>query len=321
MLERYLQYLTHVRHLSANTLGAYRRDLELYLAFLKDRGLTPEQMDAANARSFVGCLSARDLSSRSINRVLSAVRGYYRFLERVGVEAGSPFASIKSLKIDGKLPTFLFEEEIDQLLAAGEPQDLWELRDLLILELLYSTGCRVSELASANLTDLDLKGSTLRVLGKGNKERLVFIGRAAFRRLREYLLRRKALKTGDAEGRRALLINRRGQRLSVRGIQTIVDSLLARSPLDKPATPHTFRHSFATHILRKGADIRIVQELLGHASLSTTQVYTHLDMERLRAVYGSAHPHARSAALHRDTTRPKAGPQAGNDPKHREGGE
>ncbi len=321
MLERYLQYLTHVRHLSANTLGAYSRDLELYLAFLEDRGLTPEQMDAANARSFVGYLSERDLSSRSINRVLSAVRGYYRFLERVGVEAGNPFASIKSLKIDGKLPAFLFEEEIDRLLAAGEPQDLWELRDLLILELLYSTGCRVSELASANLTNLDLKGSTLRVLGKGNKERLVFIGRAAFRRLREYLLRRKALKTGDAEGRRALLINRRGQRLSVRGIQTIIDGLLARSPLDKPATPHTFRHSFATHILRKGADIRIVQELLGHASLSTTQVYTHLDMERLRAVYGSAHPHARSAALHRDTTRPKAGPEAGNDPKHREDGE
>lgn len=308
MLEQYLQYLAHVRHLSTNTLDAYRRDLELYLAFLEDRGLTLEQMNAGNARSFVGYLSRRSLSSRSINRVLSAVRGYYRFLERVGVKAGNPFASIKSLKIDGKLPSFLFEEEIDQLLAPGEPKDLWELRDLLILELLYSTGCRVSELASASLTDLDLKGCTLRVLGKGNKERLVFIGQAAVKRLREYLLRRKVLKLGDAEGQRALLINRRGQRLSVRGIQTIVDRLLMRSHLDKPATPHTFRHSFATHILRKGADIRIVQELLGHASLSTTQVYTHLDMERLRAVYGSAHPHARRAG-----TRPKAG----NDSKRR----
>jgi tyrosine recombinase XerC len=293
VLERYLQYLTHVRHLSQNTVSAYRRDLETYLAFLDDQGLSPERVESAAARSFVGYLSRGGLSSRSINRVLSAVRGYYRFLERVGEEASNPFASIKSLKTDGKLPSFLFEEEIEQLLAAGQPGDLWELRDLLILELLYSTGCRVSELASAGLTDLDLKGRTLRVLGKGNKERLVFIGEEAAKRLLEYLERRRALHLGDQEGRKALLINRRGGRLSVRGIQGIVDRLLDRSGLNKPATPHTFRHSFATHVLRKGADIRIVQELLGHASLSTTQVYTHLDMERLRAVYGAAHPHAR----------------------------
>jgi tyrosine recombinase XerC len=315
--ERYLQYLAHVRHLSENTLSAYRRDLQLYLAFLEEKDLTAEQIDEGGARSFVGYLSRTGLSSRSINRVLSAVRGYYRFLERVGVEAGNPFASIRSLKIDGKLPSFLFEEEIERLLGCPEPRDLWELRDLLILELLYSTGCRVSELASASITDLDLKGRTLRVLGKGNKERLVFIGRAAFKRLREYLLRRRGLRLGDAEGKRALLINRRGQRLSVRGIQMIVDNLLMRSPLGKAATPHTFRHSFATHILRKGADIRIVQELLGHASLSTTQVYTHLDMERLREVYDYAHPHARATSSGRDLPNPAIG----NGSKHREDGE
>jgi tyrosine recombinase XerC len=316
VLERYLQYLSHVRHLARNTLSAYRRDLELYAAFLEDEDLTVEQMDVGKARSFVGCLSRRGLSSRSINRVLSAVRGYYRFLERVGVQAGNPFASIKSLKIDGKLPTFLFEQEIDQLLASGEPRDLWDLRDLLILELLYSTGCRVSELASADLADLDLKEATLRVLGKGSKERLVFIGRAAFKRLREYLLRRKGLRLGDADGRKALLINRRGGRLSVRGIQTIVDRQLMRSSLDKAATPHTFRHSFATHILRKGADIRVVQELLGHASLSTTQVYTHLDMERLQKVYSSAHPHAGGGARRPDSAKRRTG----SEPGHREDG-
>jgi tyrosine recombinase XerC len=317
VLERYLQYLAHVRHLSVNTLSAYRRDLELYFAFLEDRGLTEQQVEAGEARSFVGHLSRRGLSSRSINRALSALRGYYRFLERVGAGAGSPFASIKSLKIDGKLPSFLFEEEIDQLLDSVQPQDLWELRDLLILELLYSTGCRVSELASASCTDLDLKGATLRVLGKGNKERLVFLGQAAVKRLREYLLRRKAFRTGDPDGRRALLINRRGRRLSVRGIQNIVDRLLLHSRLDKTATPHTFRHSFATHVLRKGADIRVVQELLGHASLSTTQVYTHLDMERLQAVYDSAHPHARAPASQSDRTRSRAV----EDSKSREEGE
>ncbi|UCF97637.1 MAG: tyrosine recombinase [Spirochaetaceae bacterium] len=294
MLERYLQYLSHVRHLSANTLSSYRRDLESYFSFLSDRNWTEADMDAGRARSFVGHLSRRGLSSRSINRILSALRGYYRFLERIGAQAGNPFASIKSLKADGKLPTFLFEEEIERLLT-GEPEDLWQLRDLLILELLYSTGCRVSELASASLKDLDLKNATLRVLGKGHKERLVFIGQSALRCLREYLVRRKALRLTDGEGQRALLVNRRGKRLSVRGIQTIVDRLVIQSRLDKPATPHTFRHSFATHVLQQGADIRVVQELLGHASLSTTQVYTHLDMDRLREVYGAAHPHARAA--------------------------
>jgi len=292
VLEQYFQYLGHVRHLSANTLRSYRRDLELYFTFLESQNWQPESIDAGQARAFVGFLSRRGLSSRSINRVLSAVRGYYRFHDRVGGKAGNPFSSIKSLRIAGKLPTFLFEEDIEQLFE-GEPEEFWQLRDLLILELLYSTGCRVAELASINLTDLDLKEATLRVLGKGGKERLVFIGGKALQRLREYLSLRKLQGLSKADGQKALLINRRGDRLSVRGIQMIVDRLLSASGLNKPASPHTFRHSFATHILKEGADIRVVQELLGHASLSTTQVYTHLDMERLRQVYRSAHPHAR----------------------------
>ncbi len=292
MPEQYLQYLGHVRHLSANTLRAYRRDLELYFAFLGNQSWQPESIDAGKARAFVGFLSRRGLSSRSINRVLSAVRGYYRFHDRVGGKAGNPFSTVKSLRIEGKLPTFLFEEDVEQLFE-GEPEDFWQLRDLLILELLYSTGCRVSELAAVNLTDLDLKEAALRVLGKGGKERLVFIGGKALQRLREYLGRRKLQGLTKADGQKALLINRRGTRLSVRGIQLIVDRLISGTGLNKPASPHTFRHSFATHILKGGADIRVVQELLGHASLSTTQVYTHLDMERLRRVYRSAHPHAR----------------------------
>jgi tyrosine recombinase XerC len=291
--ERYLQYLQRVRHLSANTVSSYRRDLELFRAFLDMQQWQEGDVDAGRARAFIGYLSHRGLSSRSINRVLSAVRGYYRFLERSGGKGGNPFSPIRSLRMENKLPAFLFEEEVSTLLGSVKPDGFWELRDLLILELLYSTGCRVSELASADLTDLDLKGSTLRVVGKGDKERLVFIGQAAARRLKGYLRLRRALRIGRAQGQRALLINRRGGRLSTRGIELIVDRALSRSGLDKPATPHTFRHSFATHVLRGGADIRVVQELLGHASLSTTQVYTHLDMERLREVYGSAHPHAR----------------------------
>ena len=309
MLEQYLQYLGHVRHVSANTLSSYRRDLELYFAFLEQQGVQAEQMDGRGARSFVGTLSRRGLCSRSINRVLSAVRGYYRFLERIGGRSENPFADVKSLKARGKLPTFLFEEEIDRLLSALKPRDFWQLRDILILELLYSTGCRVSELAQAGLRDLDLKGCTLRVVGKGNKQRLVFIGAKAVERLREYLKRRKTLGISDGTGRDALLINRRGGRLSVRGIQTIVDRLLRQSRLQKSVSPHTFRHSYATHVLRHGADIRVVQELLGHASLSTTQVYTHLDIERLKTVYGSAHPHARLGGKH------PGGEKAGAEPR------
>ena len=190
------------------------------------------------------------------------------------------------------LALWLGETPVERVLLLGC------LLIVLIVELLYCTGCRVSELALASLRDLDLKECTLRVVGKGNKQRLVFLGAKAVQRLREYLKRRKTLGISEAGGREALLLNRRGGRLSVRGIQTIVDRLMRQSRLEKPASPHTFRHSYATHVLRRGADIRVVQELLGHASLSTTQVYTHLDIERLRTVYGSAHPHARLGAAH-----------------------
>jgi len=291
--ERYLQYLRHVRHLAENTLQAYRRDLELYFSFLEDRSWSREKVDIGKARAFVGFLSRRGLSSRSINRVLSAVRGYYSFSQKVGEQSPSPFASLRSLPVDGKLPSFLFEEEVEKLLSP-EPADFWELRDFLIVELLYSTGCRVAELASMNITDFDLKGHSVRVLGKGGKERLVFLGSHARARLWDYLHGRRLQRAKPGDGERALLLNRRGGRLSVRGIQRIVGKL-GSSAVQKPASPHTFRHSFATHILNRGADIRIVQELLGHASLSTTPVYTHLDTERLRRVYRTAHPHARRA--------------------------
>jgi site-specific recombinase XerD len=159
----------------------------------------------------------------------------------------------------------------------------------LILELLYATGCRVSELAGMELTDLDLKGRSIRVRGKGGKERVVFFGASAGRVLREYLLARRGLAPADG---RSLLVNRRGERLTVRGIQGIVDKVLRASGLQKSASPHTFRHSFATHLLARGRDIRLVQELLGHSRLSTTQIYTHLDIERLAEEYRLAHPHA-----------------------------
>ncbi len=179
--------------------------------------------------------------------------------------------------------------------AAGRQGDaaFRSIRDKAVLELLYSTGCRISELVSLNVTDVNLKERTATVMGKGSKERMVFIGKAAFVTLREYLSLRGARTAGDTDSGRALFVNLRGTRLTDRGVRFILGSYLQAANFGKRVTPHTFRHSFATHLLDRGADIRAVQELLGHASLSTTQVYTHVGLERLKKVYRRTHPHAR----------------------------
>ena len=311
MLESFLQYLRHVRHFSPATLAAYGRDLDLYRRYLQEAGLEDRELTATEARGFVGWLSGRGLSSRSINRALSAVRGLFRFARVHGGKAeANPFQEVRCLKVPAKLPSFLLEQEVASLLeapAAALPSSagtsasvprpaasFWQLRDRLILELLYATGCRVSELASMNLTDLDLSARSIRVRGKGGKERVVFYGAPAAGVLKECLRSRKELaRARGSEAGKALLINRRGQRITVRGIQGIVEKALLASGLPKPASPHTVRHSFATHLLARGRDIRKVQELLGHTNLSSTQVYTHLDIERLAEEYRLAHPHAR----------------------------
>ena len=237
--------------------------------------------------------------------MVSGVRGWYRFLERRGLVGGNPFAEIRSLRTEKRLPSFLFEEEMARLveMPSREPcpdgEEFWKLRDRAVLETLYSTGCRISELVSLDLHDVDLKNHTARVMGKGAKERNLFLGAAAVEVLRAYMTMRpfhmhKSDTSGTAEeSARALFINQRGGRVTDRGVRFILGEYLARANLGKRVTPHTFRHSFATHLLDRGADIRAVQELLGHASLSTTQVYTHVGMERLKKVYRRAHPHAR----------------------------
>jgi integrase/recombinase XerC/integrase/recombinase XerD len=299
VLDSYLKYLRHVRHFSPASLAAYGRDLELYHSYLREAGLEGRELGAAEARGFVGWLSERGLGSRSINRALSAVRGLFRFERSHGSSQADPFQQLRGLKVPAHLPSFLLEQEVaglvDGMAADGlSAVSFWELRDRLILELLYATGCRVSELSAMNLTDLDLKARSIRVRGKGGRERVAFYGAPAAGVLKRYLESRRALAlAGGREAGKALLINRRGQRLTARGIQGIVEKALRASGLPKPASPHTFRHSFATHLLARGRDIRKVQELLGHASLSSTQVYTHLDIERLAEEYRLAHPHAR----------------------------
>jgi integrase/recombinase XerC len=302
--DAYLLYLGAVRHLSPHTLESYGKDLEKYEAYLGEQGVGAERAGVADARGFVAWLSRQRLSPRSINRMVSGVRGWYRFLERRGEVSVNPFAEIRSLRTEKRLPSFLFEEEMARLveMPSREPcadgEEFWKLRDRAVLETLYSTGCRISELVSLDLNDVDLKNRTARVMGKGQKERNLFLGSAAVEALRRYMglralhARPGAVGGGDDAGR-ALFINQRGGRVTDRGVRFILGEYLSRANLGKRVTPHTFRHSFATHLLDRGADIRAVQELLGHASLSTTQVYTHVGMERLKKVYRKAHPHAR----------------------------
>jgi integrase/recombinase XerC len=289
LVDQFLRYLGSVRNLSDNTIRAYRRDIGLLLDFLAGKGYDEEGADFI--RPFVGFLSRKGLSSRSINRILSSVRGYYRYKQRFGHSRSNPAAGIKGMKTKRGLPAFLFEDEAEALLAPSD-EGFWDLRDRAVLEFLYSTGCRISEAVALDLTDLDLKDRVVRVLGKGRKERNVFLGRTAEKVLREYLSKRKYHVPADRQSR-ALFINRRGGRLTDRGIRYILQKHLRRLRFERKVSPHTLRHSFATHILNRGADIRVVQELLGHASLSTTQVYTHVGLDKLREIYRHAHPHGK----------------------------
>ena len=294
MLEQYLEYLSRVKNLAANSLEAYKKDLGKYFTFLQTNSLEHTEVASMQVRAFIASLSGEGLSARSVNRIISAVRGYYRYLLKIKAVTANPFSGLKSLRTDKPLPSFLFEKEMEELLAPGG-DDFLQLRNRVLLAVLYSTGCRVSELTAMNVVDIDFGRGTALVTGKGRKQRMVFIGRQALPLLNEYLQKRRyhaAACHTDAET--ALFLNKNGRRLSPRGVRLIVAGYCAEQARARKITPHTLRHTFATHLVDHGADIRAVQELLGHASLATTQVYTHVSLERLKKVYTRAHPHARS---------------------------
>ncbi len=308
MIGEYLSYLSSIRGLSSNTVLAYGKDLERFSAYLKLNGLSEDSLSYIDVRGFLGELSREGLAKTSINRILSAVKGYYRFRVQFDFSGSNPFDAVHSLKTPKTLPDTLFEDEVLSLLTADffserdgeDPVSRFIAnRDRLIFELLYSTGCRVSECVGINLFDVNPAKASIRVLGKGEKERFVFLGEEALAALKTYLpLRAARVAKGDVDAHSALFLNARGKRITARGVALIIDGYIEKAGIKKRVSPHTFRHSFATHLLEHGADIRVVQELLGHAKLSTTQVYTHVGMERLKKVYAKAHPHAE---------RPKAG--------------
>lgn len=282
-IEKYIRYLEIEKNVSAHTMLNYRRDLEEFKKFLGETKI--ENVDYLTVRKFLGALREKNLKSRSIARKLSCLRSFFRFLNREGFLSSDPASAISSPKLERHLPVFLTEDEVTQLIESPETSEPSGLRDRAILETFYSTGIRVSELASLNLEHIDFFSGVVRVMGKGKKERMVPIGDRALRAIRNYIEQRKQQSP-------AVFLNKNGARLTDRGIRLLLDKYIQRTALRENISPHSLRHSFATHLLNRGADLRSVQELLGHANLSTTQIYTHLTTEKLKSIYDKAHPRA-----------------------------
>lgn len=294
-LQSYLDYLSHQRRYSPNTVEAYRRDLSRLAVYLQRQGIESwATLPSKVARGFIGQLHRDGLSATSIRRHLSAARSFYRFLARESRAPANPFVGIQAPKQGKRLPKTLSVDQADQLLqAAGD--DPLQTRDLAMFELMYSSGLRLSELAGLDLVDVDLGEGLARVVGKGAKVRVVPVGRMAIQALRHWLEQRKQL-VGSAE--EALFVSQRGSRLGPRSIQARLQQLGRQRGLDMGLHPHMLRHSFATHMLESSGDLRAVQELLGHADISTTQIYTHLDFQHLAKVYDTAHPRAKRKSRH-----------------------
>ena len=301
-LNDFLQHLAKERDVSPNTIKAYSRDLDAFVAFLSTYYGTREWswggIDRLAIRGFMAHLTRARLGRRSIARALSAVRSFYKFLHRAEAVEANPARGVGSPKVEKHLPGYLDRAQIGLLFQMAETR-AWEghfadVRNLAILELFYSTGLRLSELRGINRIDLDLVSQQVKVRGKGRKERIVPVGDHAQLALRNYEAKRDELlrHVGAHGDRTAYFLGRAGKRISVRAIQDAVKRFLDELDEDAGLSVHSLRHTFATHLLDAGADLRAVQELLGHASVSTTQVYTHVSVERLKEVYRKAHPRA-----------------------------
>ena len=306
-MDRIAEFLTHLEHgvhASPQTVRCYRTDLREFEAFIdssRARGtkLAFTAVDHHAVRSYLSYLHERGISRASVARKLASLRSFFRYLIRLGVVTRNPAAMVSTPKLDRRLPHPMPQNDVESLLESAFGSDPRDDRDRAILELLYATGIRVGELVSSDLGDLDLSGGSddgmLRVLGKGRKERLVPIGSKAVIALRAYLASRGDLiaeRPVRERDRDALFLNARGGRLTDRSIRRVLNSRLTRAALTRSVSPHSLRHSFATHLLNAGADLRSIQELLGHASLSTTQKYTRVTTRRLLEVYDRSHPRA-----------------------------
>lgn len=298
-IDSFINYLQAEKNASAHTLLNYQKDLFQGLAFFasllskEETSLKPGDVDYAAVRAYLAGLSSQGLARSTINRKLAAWRSFFRYLSREGGVPDNPWARTGHLRMSKHLPSFLFEDDCRHLVEAPRQLSILALRDRALLETLYGAGIRVSELVGLNLEDLDLSTQLIKLRGKGRKERIVPIGVPAREALRNYLRSGRPVLAEKGNPGRALFLNCFGNRLTTRGVQKIIAKYAGHCGLGRRVSPHMLRHSFATHLLDRGADIRAVQELLGHARLSTTQIYTHVTREKLRQVYLKSHPRAR----------------------------
>ncbi|QHC73360.1 site-specific tyrosine recombinase XerD [Rathayibacter sp. VKM Ac-2805] len=294
--EAYLRQASVERGLSAHTLAAYRRDLELYLGWLEERGSVDlaqlGRVDVGEFSSWLAARPERPLAASSRARILSSVRGLHRFALEEGVVADDVARDVVPPKVPMTLPKAVTVEQMAALLDAARGEELADLRDRALLELLYATGARISEAVDLNVDDV-VAAEVVRLTGKGSKQRMVPLGRFAREAVDEYLVRARPELSRRGRATPALFLGVRGSRLSRQSAWLVIRAVAEKAGLDREISPHTFRHSFATHLLAGGADVRVVQELLGHASVATTQIYTLVTADTLRDVYTSAHPRAR----------------------------
>jgi len=292
LTDQFIRHLAAERNYSEHTLRAYSTDLAMFTQFLRHRGCSLTRAGPRDVRGFLAILRARDLARATIGRRLSAVRSLYRFLLRRGVIEANPMAVLRTPRQEQRLPRFLTVEEVKRLLSAPDLTTWIGVRDRAVLETLYGAGLRVAELVALNDDDIDLRSETLRIRGKGKKERLAPIGSYAAQAVQHYLDIREAKRFEHREHNATFLNARDGGRLTARSVRRIMQRYLNEAGLDGRLSPHSLRHSFATHMLNNGADLRSVQELLAHEHLSTTQRYTHLLPDNLKATYRRAHPRA-----------------------------
>ncbi|HEY1106878.1 MAG TPA: site-specific tyrosine recombinase XerD [Agromyces sp.] len=295
-VDGYLRHLAVERGLSRNTTASYRRDLAIYADWLEARG--PGELDRVAERDlsdfvrYLGTEREPVLATSSIARVLSAVRGLHRFLAEEGELDADVSRDLRPPKLPARLPKAIPVEDVEALIAAAGGEEPVQLRDAALLELLYATGARVTEAVSLNVDDL-IDDEVVRLFGKGGKQRIVPVGSYARRAIDAYLVRARPIFSARGQATPALFLGVRGRRLSRQGAWDVIRGAAERAGLEASVSPHTLRHSFATHLLEGGADVRVVQELLGHASVTTTQIYTMVTQDTLREVYAESHPRAR----------------------------
>ncbi len=292
ILKDFIYYLSVEKGLAENTLESYQRDLKKYLGFLKKRGI--KAFNATTKKLIVEYLAEqkdKGLAVSTITRNLASIRSFYQYLLMEQIILENPAGELESPKAEKKLPTVLSFKDVDLLLSQPQVKENIGMRDKAMLELLYATGIRVSELVSLNLDNVNLKMGFLKCEGKGNKERMVPLGSVAIKCLQDYIQNGR-LKLLNQKDERALFLNQHGKRLTRQGFWKILKKYARKTGINAEITPHTLRHSFATHLLENGADLRSVQEMLGHADISTTQIYTQITRKKIKEIYNQTHPRA-----------------------------